>query len=121
MIDTLKSHKVVAIVIVVIVLGGLWYIMGGGGSSSQLLESSDASASASGDATVAAVDQELQSTLAKVRAISLDDSIMSDPAFLGLTDIGQQIVSEPFGRSDPFAPISSRSGASSDAGSAGSN
>ena len=113
MIEKLKSHKLLVALGAVLIIGALYFIMNGSGGSSNtsLLGTSSLPASANGSATVGGVDQELQSTLAKVRAISLNDPIMTDPAFLGLHDINQQIVSEPSGRPNPFAPIGSDAGA----------
>lgn len=107
MIETIKSHKILALLAVVILVAIGWFIIGGGKSSQSapLLESSGLSASVSGNATVGRVDRELQDTLEKVRAIQLNNQVLSDPIFLSLIDIGQQIVPEPFGRPNPFAPI----------------
>jgi len=106
MIEKLKAHKILVGVILVVVIAGLWFSLGGGrGESNALLGSSSVQASASGNATVAGVDRELQETLEKVRSIQLADPILVDPVFMSLQDIGQQIVPEPFGRPNPFAPL----------------
>ncbi len=44
-------------------------------------------------------------TLLQLRAITLSGTILSDPAFLSLRDIGTQIVPEPVGRANPFVSI----------------
>lgn len=109
MIEKFKAHKILSIVAIVFLLAVGWFWISGGANkgSEQILETSSLSASASGDATVGRVDRELQETLEKVRAIQLNNQILSDPAFLSLIDIGQQIVPEPFGRPNPFAPLGS--------------
>lgn len=108
MIEKLKEHKILAGIVLVGVIGLLWFMLGGGAPATDtgLLGTSSVAASASGNATVAGVDRELQDTLDKVRAIQLADPVLGDPVFMSLQDIGQQIVPEPFGRPNPFAPIS---------------
>jgi hypothetical protein len=109
MIENIKKHKVLTAVAVVVLMAIGWFFVSGGSSkeAAPLLETSGLSASASGNATVGRVDRELQDTLDKVRAIQLNNQVLSDPIFLSLNDIGQQIVPEPFGRPNPFAPIQS--------------
>jgi hypothetical protein len=108
MFQIIKSHKILAGGAIVAILAVGWFIIGGGGSqqAAPLLGSSALSASVTGNATVAGVDHELQNTLDKVRAIQLNNQVLNDPVFASLSDIGQQIVPEPFGRANPFAPIS---------------
>lgn len=112
MIDKIKQHKIITLIGVVLVVGAAWAVLSGGGEtqSSSLLGSS-LPASLDGNVTVSSADRELQETLTKVRAIELNSTIFNEPAFLNLQDIGQQIISEPVGRENPFAPISSGSGA----------
>lgn len=106
MIELLKKNKWVAIGIVVLLMGVLWFFLNGSsGGSGTLLDTSGISASASGNATIGGVDQELRATLEKVRGIQLADPVLSDPVFHSLQDFGQQIVPEPFGRPNPFAPL----------------
>lgn len=47
-------------------------------------------------------------TLLQLRSVSLSGTIFSDPAFIYLRDFGTQIVAEPVGRPNPFAPLSLR-------------
>lgn len=54
------------------------------------------------------VDKDLVGTLLQLRAVSLGGTIFSDPAFMALQDFGTQIVPEPVGRPNPFAPTSYR-------------
>lgn len=53
-----------------------------------------------------AVDQELIALLSQLRSISLDVAIFSDEQFKSLKDFSQEIVPEPVGRPNPFAPLS---------------
>ena len=106
MFEKIKQHKILAgVAVVVLVAIGWFFISGGASAPTPLLGTSDVSASVSGNATVGVVDRELQDTLDKVRAIQLNNQVLTDPIFLSLTDIGQQIVPEPFGRPNPFAPL----------------
>ncbi len=56
----------------------------------------------------AVVERSLVDTLLQLRAVSLSGGIFADPAFTSLRDFGSQIVPEPVGRSNPFAPLSAR-------------
>lgn len=51
------------------------------------------------------VGQELIGLLLELRSIQLDASLFSDDRFQSLQDFGQEIVSEPVGRPNPFAPL----------------
>ncbi|MBI2612332.1 hypothetical protein HYW59_00750 [Candidatus Kaiserbacteria bacterium] len=62
------------------------------------------------------VDKELVGSLLQLRAVSLGGTIFSDPAFIELQDFGTQIIPEPVGRPNPFAPTSYR-GTSTSSGS----
>lgn len=52
-----------------------------------------------------AVEQELLTLLLELRSITLDESIFSDDRFRALKDLSQDIVTEPIGRPNPFAPL----------------
>lgn len=110
MLEKLKAHKILAVILVILISGVAWALLSGGQGvqTISVLGSSSVPASRDGGATVGAVDRELQETLTRVRAIELNNQILNDPAFLSLQDLGQQIVPEPFGRPNPFAPISSQ-------------
>lgn len=102
MLDFIKHNKIVVIVLSLIVGAGAWYGMSGGGSSgtTNLLVTEQLG----GASNVA--EKELVTTLLQLRAVSLDGTILSDPAFTSLQDFGSQIVPEPVGRPNPFAPLS---------------
>lgn len=51
------------------------------------------------------VDSDVVATLLTLRAVSLTGSIFEDPAFQQLQDFGSEIMLEPVGRPNPFAPI----------------
>ena len=53
----------------------------------------------------APADQDIVATLLTLRAVKLDGTIFADPAFMALRDFSTQIIPEPAGRPNPFAPI----------------
>lgn len=55
--------------------------------------------------TQTAVEQELISLLLELRGITLETDILTDPRFESLTDFSQELVAEPVGRPNPFAPF----------------
>lgn len=57
------------------------------------------------DPAESAVEQELISLLLQLRSIELDVALFSDTRFQSLEDFGQEIVNEPVGRTNPFAPL----------------
>ena len=50
------------------------------------------------------LETDLLSILIDLRLIKLDDDIFSNQVFQSLRDFGQDIVPEPVGRENPFAP-----------------
>ena len=88
------------IVLVVIVAVGAWWGLKGGEPSDELLTTE----SASDESSIG--DKDLVQTLLALRSVSLSGTILSDPAFLGLKDFGTEIIAEPVGRPNPFAPLS---------------
>lgn len=50
-------------------------------------------------------EQELVNNLISLRSVTLSGTIFSDPAFQSLSDVGVEIVDEPSGRRNPFAPL----------------
>lgn len=92
-------HNKFAIAIVVAVVAVVGWMMLGGGSST-----SDTSVIQG--TTQATVGDDLIQTLTTLQGVTLDGSIFSNPLFTSLQDNTRQIVNEPAGRHDPFAPIS---------------
>jgi hypothetical protein len=95
----LSQHKLIIIVAVIIVVLGVWYALSGGSPQTPTLTTTTPSGTAS-------ADQELVSTLLALRAVKLDGTILSDPSFVNLRDFSTQIIPEPVGRPNPFAPLS---------------
>ncbi len=97
-----SQHKIPAFIILGLLLaGGAWWGLSSGGESSSLL------AAQAVDDTSNIADKALVVTLLQLRAVSLSGSILQDPSFINLRDFGTQIVPEPVGRPNPFAPLSS--------------
>lgn len=49
--------------------------------------------------------REILALLADLKSVRLDDSIFSDPVFQSLQDTSVELVLEPKGRPNPFAPL----------------
>ncbi len=56
-------------------------------------------------AAAAGPDQDLVALLFELKGIRLDNAIFADPLFQSLKDFGKDLVSEPVGRRNPFAPL----------------
>lgn len=94
-------HKVVLIITLGVVLAGLfWWGLSGEPTSDSLITTQTAEGTTPAERNV--VD-----TLLQLRAVSLSGTIFSDPAFISLRDFGTQIIPEPVGRPNPFAPVAS--------------
>lgn len=104
----LLRHKYLITIVALLVIGFFWY--GSSDDPSALLSTQSAEQGSP-------AEKDLVSTLLALRAISLSGTIFSDPAFRKLKDFSTQIVPEPVGRKDPFAPLSrgAASGAGADA------
>ena len=96
MMDFLKNKFVIGIAVVALA-GIAWWGMSGGGATAPLLTT---------DTPTTASDVELVTTLLTLRAVTLNGTIFTDPAFMSLKDFGKEIVPEPVGRPNPFAPLS---------------
>lgn len=93
----LIQHKLILILVVVVVLGGAGYaVMGGGAPETATLTTS---------VPVSGPEAGLVETLLALRAVKLEGTIFTEPAFLQLQDYSTQIVPEPVGRANPFAPL----------------
>jgi hypothetical protein len=97
--DLIKQHKILSGILVVVILGAVWYeFMGTSSAPAPVL-------STTGNATDTQ-DAQLVTTLLELQAVTLSGTILSDPGFLSLQDFTTQVVSEPVGRPNPFAPVS---------------
>jgi len=98
MMSLFKNRIVILVLAGVVLAGVVWYSFMRDKGTKPLLQTEDLT-----EAT--AVDNDVVQILLQLRAVSLSGTIFSDPVFLSLTDYGSQIVPEPVGRANPFAPI----------------
>ncbi|KKW19933.1 MAG: hypothetical protein UY63_C0004G0018 [Parcubacteria group bacterium GW2011_GWA2_51_10] len=96
--STLKQYKIALLGIAIVVALFIWWGLRGSPQDVPLLTTE-----ALGGAT--GIEKELVETLITVQSISLTGTIFSDPAFRSLGDFGREIIPEPMGRRDPFAPL----------------
>ncbi|MDO8575955.1 MAG: hypothetical protein Q7R90_01430 [bacterium] len=98
--QSLLQHKLILVLSGLALAGLIWY-----GLSPSPPEGDLVSSPATEDAQV---DQGIVPTLLTLRAVKLDGTIFSAGAFTRLKDFSTEIVEEPVGRSNPFAPLSAR-------------
>ena len=101
----LSQHKLIAIVVAIIVASGVWYGLSAPPASPDLITTP-----APGATNLAG--QDLVATLLTLRAVKLDGTIFNDPSFMALKDFSTEIVPEPVGRVNPFAPLQAGASAS---------
>jgi hypothetical protein len=92
--ETLKNIFVVCICIALAVLG---YLFITGSSSSGV----DVASSSSRDELIAKT-QDFISRSAQLQSITLDQSIFTEPAFLGLRSFSNEVPDQPVGRTNIF-------------------
>ena len=56
----------------------------------------------------ASIDRTVIDTLLTLRSVTLSGTIFAEPAFMTLRDFGTEIIPEPVGRPNPFAPLEGR-------------
>lgn len=97
MLELFTHNKIAVVVVAILVAGGSWFALTQQSEPVSLLSTQ----------TVAdnGPDGELVATLLALRAVKLDGTIFTDPAFTSLQDFSTQIVPEPIGRPNPFAPL----------------
>ncbi|PIT91154.1 hypothetical protein COU17_02010 [Candidatus Kaiserbacteria bacterium CG10_big_fil_rev_8_21_14_0_10_49_17] len=100
--QALLHRKWILIVVALLIAGGTWYGLSASSPSSPLVTTPIA-------AVANPAEQGLIATLLTLRAVKLDGTILTDPVFMSLKDFSTQIVEEPVGRDNPFAPLSSQS------------
>lgn len=99
----LAQHKVFVVLGGIALAIGVWYTLTPSSSSSTVLSS---------DGGTAGPGQDVVDTLRQLDAVKLDAAIFSEPAFSDLKDFSTQIVPEPVGRPNPFAPLGASAQAS---------
>lgn len=112
MLRAISQHKVMVTIVIVCVVAALWYGMSGSSSPEPTIIASNADGtpvtqggSAVVPGSVDADTKNILSILLALRSVKLDSSIFSNPAYISLKDFSTEIVPEPIGRPDPFAPL----------------
>lgn len=93
-----NQTAILVIVIIIIAFFAYTYFFTGNDESNAVLQTEQVS-------EVTPADQDLISLLLELKAITLDEAIFSDPTFRSLQDFSQELVNEPVGRVNPFAPL----------------
>ena len=97
MMDFIKKYQTIVLFIaVVVVLFGAYQFF---------FATSDDAALQVTVTEAAGPDQDLVALLFQLKGIRLDNSLFADPLFQSLKDFGRDLVSEPIGRVNPFAPL----------------
>lgn len=92
----LSQHKLLVILGGLGIAFGVWYGLSPSSSSSVL----------SSDGGDVGPGQEVVDTLRQLDVVKLEGGVLQNPSFLALKDFSTQIVPEPVGRPNPFAPLS---------------
>lgn len=95
----LKKYKNTLVTIAIIAAGFVVYTFFFTGEEEAVLST------AVQNPTQTVVEQELISLLLELRGITLDTRLFDDPRFQSLRDFSQELISEPTGRQNPFAPL----------------
>lgn len=97
-----KNKFIFLVLLILIAFIGYRFLMkdDSGSSTSDLTTESSSSGQSS-------VGKELLATLAKIKSITLDEKIFSDPIFQNLNDFSKPMETQDIGRANPFAPIDS--------------
>lgn len=109
--SNLKNIGIGAVVLVIIA-GAYIFLVNGNSSTDQSLLTQNASSGTppqgvAVDSTFSAPDADVQGVLTilnQLKAVSIDETIFSDPAFMALTDYHRNIAPQPKGRPNPFLP-----------------
>ena len=104
MIDIIRKNKIILVIIALLLAGFVWYGMNGSSPESATLLEAD-SVDGTVGSEIAAQERVMLDTLLQLKAIQLSGNIFGNPAFQALRDFRTEIVSEPIGRKNPFAPL----------------
>ena len=102
MLDVIKKNKIILALVVIVIIAFAWF-----GLSDRQPTSSTSILTNETRSGGSAAEQEILRLLLDMRSIRLDSSIFESPAFASLRDFGQEIIPEPVGRTNPFAPVGS--------------
>lgn len=95
---SLFKNKLVLLILAGIVLAGITWSSFMRDDSAPLLQTQDLTEATN-------VDGDVVGVLLQLRAVSLSGTIFTDPAFQALQDFSSEIIPEPVGRTNPFAPL----------------
>lgn len=102
----LKHNFKSILVLTIVIVGGFYiysYFFGGSTDTSPLsVTTPDVGSSEAG--------RDLLLLLAELKTLRLDESIFTDPQFRNLKNFRVELIPEPIGRDNPFAPISGATG-----------
>lgn len=98
--DYIAQHKFMSLIVLIVLIGAAWWGFTSSSSPAPVL-----STDAVGVATDTQ-DAQIVSTLLQLQSVTLSGTIFSDPGFLSLQDFTTQVITEPVGRPNPFAPTS---------------
>ncbi len=98
MLQIFSQHKLALIGVAVLIAGGVWYGLSSSTSVPDLVTIPVEGASSP-------IEQSLVTTLLTFRSVELDPKILNSVPFMTLKDFSTQIVAEPIGRENPFAPL----------------
>jgi hypothetical protein len=90
------QHKILVVLGGVGIACGVWYGLSPASTSTVLTT----------DGGEAGPGQDVVDTLRQLDAVKLDGGVLQNQSFLALKDFSTQIVPEPVGRPNPFAPLS---------------
>jgi hypothetical protein len=96
-----SKSTIVLVILAIVLLGAGGYLFLNGGAPSATALSGGLAPEDPGQAAFIQLASQLG-------PITLDASVLDDPRFTNLVDLGTQIVPESAGRPDPFAPIGAR-------------
>ncbi|MBI2030214.1 hypothetical protein HYT05_01185 [Candidatus Kaiserbacteria bacterium] len=105
------QRKLLVLGVAVIAAAALWYGMSQSSAPDTTIITSSVEGTSNtpgGVVTPGPVDKDTQQILEillALRAVKLDETLFSNQAFISLKDYSTQIVPEPVGRPDPFAPL----------------
>lgn len=97
--QTILQHKLLLIISGIVLAGLVWYGLAPSSDEPDLTSTPSVEGGNSADAGIVP-------TLLMLRAVKLDGTIFSAPAFARLQDFSTEIVPEPVGRENPFDPLS---------------
>lgn len=95
--DLIKKYQTVIlfVVVVAVLFGGYQFFFAESTEPALLVTPTGA----------AGPDQDLVALLFQLKGIRLDNALFADPLFQSLKDFGKDLVAEPIGRVNPFAPL----------------